>query len=253
MRGRVCNDSSRRLATPFYPPSSQHKQTLPLLLPHQDVISGLKAYRPDSNDIEWLDCVFWWISLWVIWRQIVFHFSYCCDFYRFFRLPSLKITPANSPSPFHACARPPLNWPTAIRQSRHSFPKVEKWDEKHNCWLSVKYTNTLWLSYMLCVSVPHKPPAVVQRFSNREAPHKAGQQWAVKIHYIQLIFTQPAHQLNPIVSLRRRADRIFALHWEPDTQKLEEFCTLSLLKLTKIFFSPLLVNLFIAQDSESIF
>lgn len=53
---------------------------LPLVLPHQDVISSLKAYRADSNDIEWLNCVFWWISLWVIWCQIVFHFSYCSDF-----------------------------------------------------------------------------------------------------------------------------------------------------------------------------
>lgn len=69
---------------------------LPLLLPHQDVITGLKAYRADSNDIEWLDCVFWWISPWVIWRQIVFHFSYCCDFYRFFRPRSLKITPESA-------------------------------------------------------------------------------------------------------------------------------------------------------------
>lgn len=53
---------------------------LPLVLPHQDVISSLKAYRADSNDIEWLNCVFWWISLWVIWCQIVFQFSYCSDF-----------------------------------------------------------------------------------------------------------------------------------------------------------------------------
>lgn len=53
---------------------------LPLVLPHQDAISSLKAYRADSNDIEWLNCVFWWISLWVIWCQIVFQFSYCSDF-----------------------------------------------------------------------------------------------------------------------------------------------------------------------------
>lgn len=53
---------------------------LPLVLPHQDVISSLKAYQAHSNDIEWLNCVFWWISLWVIWCQIVFQFSYCPDF-----------------------------------------------------------------------------------------------------------------------------------------------------------------------------
>lgn len=53
---------------------------LPLVLPHQDVISSLKAYQAGSNDTEWLNCVFWWISLWVIWCHIVFHSSYCSAF-----------------------------------------------------------------------------------------------------------------------------------------------------------------------------
>lgn len=60
--------------------SDEPKTSLPLVLPHQDVISSFKAYRADSNDTEWLNCVFWWISLWVIWCQIVFQFSYCSDF-----------------------------------------------------------------------------------------------------------------------------------------------------------------------------
>lgn len=60
--------------------SDETEASLPLVLPHQDVISSLTAYQADSNDTEWLNCVFWWISLWVIWCQIVFQFSYCSDF-----------------------------------------------------------------------------------------------------------------------------------------------------------------------------
>lgn len=102
---------------------------LPLALPHRDVISRLKAYQANSNDAEWLNCVFWWISLWVIWHQIVFHFSYCADFRacKQPRCPSLLIR--------NLALGPPL--PSQSLSSliviRHSFeffsPQVEKWVE----------------------------------------------------------------------------------------------------------------------------
>lgn len=169
-----------------------------------------------------------------------------------------RIRPPNGPSPFHACARPPPAWPAAIRQSRHSFPKVEKWDEKHY-FLALgeihKYIMIVVQAVCVCarrtssrwVTLPHS------LFSYGEAPRKAVEQWAVKIHYIQWIFTQPAHQLNPIVSRRRCADRIFTLHREPYGWKWKVFHFVSAETYKDLFFFPLLVNLFIAQESVSIY
>lgn len=90
---------------------------LPLALPHQDVISRLKAYQANSNDAEWLNCVFWWISLWVIWHQIVFHFSYCADFRacKQPRCPSLPIRNLALAPP------PPPQSLSSLIVIRHSF------------------------------------------------------------------------------------------------------------------------------------
>lgn len=186
---------SQRRAPPPPPRLLRKTQTdgtaapLPLLLPHQDVITGLKAYRPDSNDIEWLDCVFWWISPWVIWRQIVFHFSYCCDFYLFFffRPRSLKIPP----EPRLPTAPPPSTPAPALPSpGRLQFVKAvtlsQRWRNRTKntiFWLSVKDTNTLRLSYTACAYVPDEPPAVVQRCLTTSF-HMGGQWRSERLRFI---------------------------------------------------------------------
>lgn len=96
----------------------------------------------------------------------------------------------------------------------------------------------------LCVSVLAEPPAVSimlpsALFPYGEAPHKTVEKWAVKIHYIQLISTQPPCQLNPIVSRGRCADKVFAPHREPYGWKWKVLHFISA-ETTKVFFPSLL-------------
>lgn len=131
---------------PLLPPDNTNRRDraapLPLLLPHQDVITGLKAYRPDSNDIEWLDCVFWWISPWVIWRQIVFHFSYCCDFYLFFSSSESENTSRTRPP-----KAPPPSSPVPALPPPGRLPFVKAVILSQRWWNAMKNT-IFWLSYL---------------------------------------------------------------------------------------------------------